>query len=261
MTSSAPEPAPGRRGGPPRSAEVLSAERLSPNMVRIVFGGPEVAELDPDAVFADGYVKLLFSGAMRTYTIRALADGEMTIDFVVHGDEGLAGPWAASAAPGDTIEFRGPGGEWSPRTGAHWHLFIGDESALPAIASGLDRLLVADANARALVFAEVASAEEHYPLAEGPHVHVTWVHRDGDPYGANLVDAVLEAELPQGDPEAFVHGNADMVRPLRRYLLGERGLPREQLSVSGYWRVGLTDEGWRAVKRDFNEAMERDAAV
>ena len=69
---------------------------------------------------------------------------------------------------------------------------------------------------------------------------------------------MMAAAVPEGDVEAFVHGNAEMVRPLRRYLLGERGLPREHLSVSGYWRSGMTDEGWRASKREFNAAMEAE---
>ena len=95
------------------------------------------------------------------------------------------------------------------------------------------------------------------PLA--PNVQVTWVHREGSPYGEALVAAVLAAPWPAGDVEAFVHGNAEMVRPLRRYLLRDRGLPREHLSVSGYWRSGMTDEGWRASKREFNAAMESDS--
>src|SRR6187397_1862029 len=120
-------------------------------MVRVVFGGPDVAAL-PDDLFADAYVKLVFDGVHRAYTVRRLADGELWIDFVVHGDEGLAGPWAASAVLGDTLPFVGPGGEWSPRNGAAVYLFVGDESALPAIASGLDALLAAKPDAKALVF-------------------------------------------------------------------------------------------------------------
>ena len=75
------------------------------------------------------------------------------------------------------------------------------------------------------------------------------------------MDAVAIAEYPAGDVEAFVHGNAEMVRPLRGYLLRDRALPREQLSISGYWRSGLTDEGWRATKREFNAAMEAEGAL
>ena len=38
---------------------------------------------------------------------------------------------------------------------------------------------------------------------------------------------------------------------------GERGIPREQLSVSGYWRLGADDEGWRATKRDWLATIEK----
>ncbi|GMA86493.1 hypothetical protein GCM10025868_17430 [Angustibacter aerolatus] len=36
------------------------------------------------------------------------------------------------------------------------------------------------------------------------------------------------------------------------------GLQRDQLSVSGYWRHGVDDEGWRAGKRAWNEQVEAD---
>ena len=73
----------------------------------------------------------------RTYTVRRWdeAAGELTLDFVSHGDEGLAGPWAAAAVPGDQIALQGPGGEYAPDPAADWHLFAGDASALPAIAA------------------------------------------------------------------------------------------------------------------------------
>ena len=52
----------------------------------------------------------------RTYTVRWVDHGsrELAIDFVIHGDEGLAGPWAASAQPGDSLIFTGPGGGYNP---------------------------------------------------------------------------------------------------------------------------------------------------
>ena len=59
---------------------------------------------------------------------------------------------------------------------------------------------------------------------------------------------------------AFVHGEAGEIRDVRRHLLGERQVPREDVSVSAYWRRFMTDEAWRQVKRDFNAAMEADVA-
>jgi hypothetical protein len=55
---------------------------------------------------------------------------------------------------------------------------------------------------------------------------------------------------------AFVHGEAGFVKELRKLLRIERGLPREQLSISGYWRYGADDEAWRAAKRQWNREVE-----
>ena len=76
---------------------------------------------------------------VRTYTVREWDPDarRLTIDFVVHGDEGIAGPWAAAAAPGDTVDLRGPGGGYAPDPSADWHLLAGDTAVIPAIcASG-----------------------------------------------------------------------------------------------------------------------------
>src|SRR4051795_4555941 len=161
----------------PRVAEVVGTSRVTPHMIRVVLGGEGLAGF-PAGAFTDHYVKLLFppGGAAysvpydveqvraelppeqwpvtRTYTVRAwdAGAGELTLDFVHHGDEGLAGPWAAAARPGDRIQLLGPGGGYAPNPTADWHLLAGDESALPAIGAALERL---PAGARALVFAEV----------------------------------------------------------------------------------------------------------
>lgn len=243
------------------SATVVRTETLAPDMVRVVLGGDDIDRI-PELTHTDTYVKLLFGDAKRAYTIRWLdrATREIAIDFVVHGDEGLAGPWAASARLGDTVSFVGPSSGWSPRPEAHAHLFVGDEAAIPAIAAGLERLSIHDPQARAYVFLETASAGHEQPMLATSRTELTWVHRDqhDGSYGPGLVRAVVHADLPEDDFEAFVHGNADMVRPLRRHLLRERGIPRERLSISGYWRQGHTDESWRALKREFNAAMDAE---
>ncbi|PKQ27356.1 MAG: NADPH-dependent ferric siderophore reductase [Actinobacteria bacterium HGW-Actinobacteria-4] len=229
-------------------------------MVRVILTGPELAAV-PDLPFADTYVKLRFGDAVRAYTVRSRDHeaNELAIDFVVHGDQGLAGPWAAAAKPGDAITFLSPGGDWAPRPDAQAHLLVGDEAAIPAIAAALERM---PASAVVMAFVEVESAEHHVDLPVTDHTQVMWVHRDehGGAYGPGLVKAVTEVPFPVGDVEAFVHGNADMVKPLRRYLLRERGMDRAHLSISGYWRTHHTDEDWRAIKRDFNAAMEADTA-
>ena len=51
---------------------------------------------------------------------------------VLHGD-GPGERWVRSARPGDRIEGIGPRGKVFPSMSADWHLFMGDEAAMPAI--------------------------------------------------------------------------------------------------------------------------------
>ncbi|MFF5171686.1 siderophore-interacting protein [Micromonospora sp. NPDC000089] len=261
------------------AARVLRTSRPTPHLIRLVLGGEELAGL-PVGEYTDHYVKLIFPPdgvtyphpvdlatikrelpaeqwpRLRAYTVRAwdAAAGELTIDVVHHGDEGLAGPWAARLRPGDEVRFTGPGGAYAPDPTADWHLLAGDESALPAIAAALERL---PATAHAVTLVEVAGPADEQPLA-GP---VTWLHRGDRPVGEALVAAVRALEFPPGRVHAFVHGEATFVKELRRLLRVERGVPRAALSISGYWRRGMDDEGWRSTKADWNRQVEAEEAA
>ena len=98
---------------------------------------------------------------MRTYTalLPDVETGTLDIDFVVHGDEGVAGPWAATRRDRRLLLANGPGGAYRPDPNADWHLLVGDESAVPAIAAALDAL-PDDAVARVVVLVDSA---EHEP--------------------------------------------------------------------------------------------------
>jgi NADPH-dependent ferric siderophore reductase len=259
---------------------VVRTERITPHMVRVVLGGEALAGLAADE-FTDHYVKVLFPApgvtypepfdmarireefpaeqwpTNRTYTIRSwdAEARELAIDFVVHGDEGLAGPWAARAQVGETVRFLGPGGGYAPDPAADWHLLVGDESALPAIAAALERM---PEGAVVHAFVEVPDAAEEQKIEAPAGVEVTWLHRGASPVGEQLVEAVRNLAFPAGDVQAFVHGEAGFVKDLRRLLRVEREIPRERLSISGYWRLGQDDDAWRAVKREWNEQVERE---
>jgi NADPH-dependent ferric siderophore reductase len=190
--------------------------------------------------------------ALRTYTLREVRPetGEIVIDFVYHGDTGLAGPWAAAARPGTELWVLGPGGAYAPDPAADWHLMVGDESALPAIAAALAKVRPG-VPVRAVV--EVADAAEELPMDTAGELQLRWVHRNGGP---SLVDVLRELRFPGGRAHAFVHGEAGAVKQLRQHLLGERGLSMDQLSISGYWRRGFDDESYRATKAAERQAEE-----
>ncbi len=279
-------------GRPIHSFTVVATEQITPHIVRVVLGGNGFDTFEP-SLFADSYVKVVivprdvdvaalprpltldsFDGlpenqrpTVRTYTVRR-ADAqrrEVSIDFVVHGDDGFAAPWAAKVQPGDPAYLMGPSGAYSPDPAADWHLFAGDEAAIPAISVALEAL---PADAVGQVFIEVATpqdevAEVHDLAPVG--VTVSWVHRGGradavpdDLAGDNapLIAAVTTARWLPGQVQVFIHGEAQTVmHNLRPYIRNERGVDAKWASsISGYWRRGRTEETFRQWKRELAEA-------
>ncbi len=266
----------------PVQLTVLRAEQVAPSLRRVVLGGDgfstflERFEALPQA-WTDTYVKLVFRSdggtyaepeldldaleerpVLRTYTIRAVdaEAGEVAIDFVVHGDEGLAGPWAAGVQPGDTIHLRGPNGAYRPLPDADWHLFVGDEAGLPAIAAGIEAL---PPGARAVAFIEVDGPADEIAFVTRGDVELHWLHRGAAPRGSTtlLDDAVRAWSWWPGRAQAFVHGESALLKSVRPYVLGDRGVARADVSVSAYWRRGETEEGFRVWKSQQTEAVMR----
>lgn len=252
-----------------RQATVTKVERIGPQMVRLTFDCPDL--VGATLPHTDHYIKILFppegadyswpfdpdeiraadpaqSPVTRTYSIRSYDSetGTADIDFVLHGDKGLAGPWAASAKPGDEIGFYGPGGAWHPTDEYTHFVLAGDEAAAPAIAAAIEAL---PAGATAQAFLEIADAESIFEFPQHENVELVWVTRNGAPYGSALAGAVRTAGVANKHTSWFVHGVAEMVKDLRRYLFVEQGIPRSDVSISGYWRTGMTEDGWQSQAR------------
>lgn len=272
----------GRRPRIQHVLEVVRTERLSPHLVRVHLGGDGfdafLAAADPGKLAAtDTYIKMLFARpelgleppydldalreqlapadmpSRRTYTIRSVdaAAGTIAVDFVVHGDEGIAGPWAAHASPGDRVAFNGPGGGYTPASGAVRHLLFGDDAAIPAIAAAVE---VLPADAEGLVIIEVGDASDEVPLTVPAGVEVRWLHRIGPDgavagYGEPLVAAVMALDAPTGEVDVFAHGEREAMKRLRPVLHGEWGVPRASLSLSAYWAHGRAEDTFQAEKR------------
>lgn len=261
--------------------EVLRSERIAPSLVRVWIGGPGFGTFVAND-FTDAYVKLHFVKpelgleppydlaalretlapddlpVTRTYTVREVADDAIALDFVVHGDEGIAGPWAARVQPGERVVFGGPGGAFSPDVAADWYLFVGDESALPAIARAIEAL---PATARGVAVLEARDASEEIALRRPAGVEVRWLHR-GEPRQETiglLAETVAALEWPPGHVQVFAHGERESMKAMREELFGRRGLERGQVSLSGYWALGRTEDRFQAEKREpIGQILPRD---
>jgi NADPH-dependent ferric siderophore reductase len=151
----------------------------------------------------------------------------------------------------------GPGGAYAPDPEADWHLMVGDDAVLPAIAVSLSRV---PAGVPVFAVIEVDGPEHRQPLSSPGDLDVVWVHRrvDAGQDSSLLLEAVRALSLPAARGQAFVHGEATTVRVVRRHLVLDRGLPTSALSATGYWKLRRTDEEWRAEKREWMAQADAD---
>ncbi|HGK7303682.1 TPA: siderophore-interacting protein [Stenotrophomonas maltophilia] len=286
-----------------RLFEVALKERrvLSPSLHRLVFTGADVARMKTEG--PDQRIKVFFplpgqdapevpSGEdwyaryraladdqrppMRTYTLRQLraAQGEVDVDFVLHGETGPASRWAVYAQPGDRVVLLAPdadcaesseGWEWKPPAGVGQVLLVADETALPAVAGILEELAAQVDPPRVLALLEVAGEGGAIALKAPPSAELVWLPRGQAAYGQALVEAVqarlaaspvvagdaldeidVDAQIlwEQSDAGvagpfyAWVAGEAGAVMAIRRHLVRDCGLDRRALTFMGYWRQG-----------------------
>ena len=171
------------------AVQVAAVQRMCPSVVRVTFRGDDLDRfadngfdqrikffLPLDSVPYDELLSLQDSAdwygrwrampdherhPIRTYTARSVRQErrEVDVDIVLHGDLGPASRWALAAAPGDDLVILGPnadvagphgGVDFVPPAHTDRLLIAGDETALPAIASILERL-PADARGEALI--------------------------------------------------------------------------------------------------------------
>jgi NADPH-dependent ferric siderophore reductase len=237
---------------------VRRVETVGARLVRVTLAGPELAGFAVDLPGASVRLLLPSAGAtglvlptwrgnefllpdgqrpvIRSLTpLRVAADSlELDVAILMHGN-GPASQWATTAAPGNVVAVSGPGRGYSIAEEAPAFLLVGDESALPAIGQLLAALPPA---APAQVHIEVADPDGRVPLPRRGPTTLHWHDlAPGTAPGATLVAAVREADIIPG-AQIWAAGEAAAMQRIRRHLFEDRGLPRAQATVRGYWKVG-----------------------
>ena len=228
-----------RLGAQVWTLEVEGVLDLSPSMRRIHLRclEPEVPGAAPGNDLTLAIATRGDTTVRRRYTIRHLdpVRRSVDLDFVVHG-EGPAAGWAKSAEVGTEIEAIGPRGKVTLVPDVDWHLFVGDDSFLPA---SLEMLSSLPAGSSAHLFLEVEGAADEQPIeatasVDGPG----FVHRGGSAPGKGtaLLDALRAFAPPPGHGFAYLGGEHHLVSAARRLLL-DAGMAAEDLAPKSYWRL------------------------
>lgn len=246
------------------TAQVLAARQISPHFVRVTLGGSELqnwrhlgfdqwfrlavptssqVRFDnlPDRFGMGGYLKYLTTAkatrpAIRNYTVRAYrADPhELDIDFVVHGEEGIAGPWARRLPVGETVGLIDQGCGYRDLR-AETTLLVGDETALPAIAGILRDL---DRGATGTAIIELPHAEDVQDVDAPVGMDVRWLVRDAnDRPGERALNELSSFRKLHTDVNAFIAGESKLATGGRRHLVQTLEVPKERVTFVGYWRL------------------------
>ena len=239
-----------------RRLQVQRIDTVSPHFLRIRFSGDALRDF-VSASF-DDHAKLMLPArpgeplvlpqpgpdglalppgaekpAMRDYTPRHFdrAAGTLDIEFVLHGD-GVASRWAEAAKPGDEVGLGGPRGSFIVPTGFDWHLLVGDESAIPAIARRLEEL---PDTAQAITVIETGDASDQRTFSSRASLQTHWIKT-----GATdaLARAVAALKLPAGEGFAWAGGEAASMVVVRQALVEGHGLDKARVRASAYWKRG-----------------------
>lgn len=209
---------------PAASARLLLPSTGTQSVITPVWNGNEF-------LLPDGQRPTIRTFTPRRFDPEAL---ELDLEIVIHG-EGVASEWAAAAEPGRPAAVAGFGRGYAIDREAPAFLLAGDETALPAISQLLESL---PHEAAVEVHIEVADPDARLPLPAHPRATVEWRELPpGESPGAALLTAVRGAAVAS-DARVWVAGEAAGVQRVRRHLFEERGLPRGQASIRGYWKHG-----------------------
>lgn len=179
--------------------------------------------------------------AVRTYSVRHFdhAENSMDIDFVLHGDQGVASGWAERACAGDEV------GLWRPHARIldeepERYVIAGDHTALPAIAFILDHL-PEEAQGDVIVMVPGKAEEQRLRLPQG--MSLRWLHAPLQPESDALLPSAVRA-LDRADiGRSFVWAGAEasVSRDIRAFVRKECGLPASRTYVLNYWKRGMVE--------------------
>jgi NADPH-dependent ferric siderophore reductase len=243
-----------------RLLQVKRVQPLTPHLIRVTFTGDDLHDFE-SASF-DDHIKVFFPApgadkpvlpsagpngpvfpedqprpVARDFTPRRYdrAARELDIEFAMH-EAGPAASWAAQAKVGQYLGIGGPRGSLVIPTGFDWHLLIGDETALPAIARRLKEL---PAGTRVAAILEVADPSARMDFDTEAELHAVWRYRSESPYrGDALLQAVRETYLPEGEGYVWAAGESATMRAVRYHLCTERGVDKSRIRAASYWKEG-----------------------
>ena len=240
---------------------VKSKTFLTPHYIRIVLSGDDIGNFRYAQVgdnnkllipneHTDFSVEGRPEGDIRTYTLRALdlAKGEMTVDFVAHGEEGPASNWAINAQVSDQLMVFMKQKNKQLFKPADWYCLVGDHTALPVISVILESL---PEDAVGKVLLEVYSSEDVLELQKPVGVDIQWIYNDHPGEQTLLPDFFTQIEIPENGTR-FLYSAAEFqsVRAIQDQIRSKEFISRDEWQSFSYWKYGVAESDPKNNKKE-----------
>jgi NADPH-dependent ferric siderophore reductase len=149
--------------------------------------------------------------------------GIADFEIEIHDGRGPATRWAAKAELGEDLEVIGPRGGISLRSATTSHLFVVDDSAMPAAFALLEALPAGSSATAFLVTSHGAKSRS------APATSVVWLDQTEMP-------EMLSGLHPAADTAVYLFGERQLIRTAEELLVAS-GLDREAVASKAYWRM------------------------
>lgn len=261
---------------PPRYISVQKIEQLSPHLRRIYFSSDDFSDL---SVHQNGaHIKLFFpeqahlipllpkrtaqgkifwpqakKPMTRTYTIRNFFEKAqlLVVDFVMHGDGGVAAHWANHAKIGNVIGLAGPGGPRRFNSNADYWIFIGDLSSLAMISASLEQL---PEHAQGQIWIEIEDQADKICFAYPNAMQINWIIKDQNTE-TKILKALRCYDWTSKVISVSLAGEHSRVLTLRNFLLKDIQLSKSYLYAVPYWKETENEESYHEERHQFIDAV------
>ncbi|MEG3755616.1 siderophore-interacting protein [Psychromonas arctica] len=233
-----------------RQANVLSTQKITPHLQRIVIGSEEFKGFTSSLI--GSYVKVLLAKEaepisdiemknawMRSYTIQDVQEntGALTLDFVINMHQGPATDWAKTAKVGDKLAIAGPGPKKLDELNQPHYVLIGDLTSVNAI-KGYLHLLPNSARIDAIV--HVPTEQDIIELDTKRSVN--WLVTETP--NQDVPSALDKLSISQ-DSIIFMAIEAGLMGKLKDFFTQQYQVSRTQIVASGYWKQGVDSENYK----------------
>ncbi|MHC1478647.1 siderophore-interacting protein [Frateuria aurantia] len=221
--------------------DIVEVDRSRDGQVRLTLQGPALADFG--VCRPASWVRVFIPGpdgdVGRVFNVRGFDRPRRQLQIQVmrrrHG--GVRSQWLLDKAqPGDQLYLIGPRGGAEPSLDVDWHVMLGDETAIAAIASRLRRI---PQSLPVEVRVEVPLPASAYQ--EDPRF--CWLHRDLAAHAepSRLWSALQSLSERRGRGEVWMAGESGLVTALEQWCVRHWSHCELQIRAIGYWQMPRAD--------------------